>query len=45
MASARAHYADANHILYLVRANQLFIAGHGDSLEEGLANIQAKRYC
>ncbi|RUO37884.1 homoserine acetyltransferase [Aliidiomarina taiwanensis] len=42
MATARATYADANHILYLVRANQLFVAGHGNSLEEGLANIKAK---
>ncbi|RTE85943.1 MULTISPECIES: homoserine O-acetyltransferase [Gammaproteobacteria] len=42
MATQRATYADANHILYLVRANQLFMAGHGESLEEGLAKIQAK---
>lgn len=42
MATQRAAYADANHILYLVRANQLFMAGHGENLEEGLAKIQAK---
>ena len=34
--------ADANHILYLVRANQLFIAGHKKTLEQGLANVTAK---
>ncbi|RUO36990.1 homoserine acetyltransferase [Aliidiomarina shirensis] len=41
-ANLRATYADANHILYLVRANQLFMAGFEDSLAEGLANITAK---
>src|SRR5690554_1220169 len=41
LASARAAYADANHILYLVRANQLFMAGHGESLEAGLARVKA----
>tara|TARA_B100000700_G_scaffold321461_1_gene420785 strand:+ start:837 stop:2024 length:1188 start_codon:yes stop_codon:yes gene_type:complete len=39
---ARAPLADANHILYLVRANQLFIAGHQETLEKGLANLTAK---
>lgn len=39
---ARAAFADANHLLYLIRANQLFLAGQGDSLQEGLAKIQAK---
>ncbi|MEC8925971.1 MAG: homoserine O-acetyltransferase [Pseudomonadota bacterium] len=39
---ARAPLADANHILYLVRANQLFIAGHKKTLEQGLANVTAK---
>lgn len=33
---------DANHLLYLVRANQLFIAGMGESLQEGLDKIEAK---
>lgn len=42
MAAKRATYADANHLLYLVRASQLFITGHGDSLESGLQKIQAK---
>lgn len=40
-AGARATYADANHILYLVRANQLFMAGHGESLEAGLSRVKA----
>lgn len=40
-AAARAELADANHLLYLVKANQAFLAGHGESLEEGLARIQA----
>lgn len=33
---------DANHLLYLVRACQLFLAGHGNNLEAGLKQIQAK---
>ena len=41
VAAARAETSDANHLLYLVRANQTFMAGHGDSLEEGLAAIEA----
>jgi homoserine O-acetyltransferase len=41
-AARRAALMDANHILYLVRACQLFLAGHGGSLEKGLENIQAK---
>ncbi|MCC5854736.1 MAG: homoserine O-acetyltransferase [Idiomarina sp.] len=41
-ATARAQYADANHILYLVRANQLFLAGFQDDLATGLAAMQAK---
>ena len=40
---ARARSADANHFLYLVRANQLFVTGQGDGgLEAGLARINAK---
>lgn len=39
---ARAPLADANHILYLVRANQLFVAGHQDTLKDGLKSISAK---
>ena len=38
---ARAKASDANHFLYLVKANQLFYAGHGDSLLEGLVKIDA----
>ncbi len=41
IAAARAETSDANHLLYLVRANQTFMAGNGDSLEEGLAAIDA----
>ncbi len=41
IAGARAKISDANHLLYLVRANQTFMAGHGDSLEAGLAAIEA----
>lgn len=41
-AKERTKYMDANHLLYLVRANQLFLTGMGESLEQGLANIKAK---
>jgi homoserine O-acetyltransferase len=41
-AAARAELMDANHLLYLVRANQLFMAGHGNDLKSGLKNIRAK---
>lgn len=41
IARARAARADANHFLYLVKANQLFRAGHGDSLAAGLAAVDA----
>lgn len=40
-AAARAALCDANHFLYLVKANQLFLTGHGGSLEAGLRAIQA----
>jgi homoserine O-acetyltransferase len=36
----RAKVADANHFLYLVKANQLFVAG-GGTLAEGLKKIKA----
>ena len=39
--AARAKSSDANHFLYLVKANQLFIAGHGKSITEGLQRIDA----
>ncbi len=38
---ARAKTADANHFLYLAKANQLFMAGHGNDLIEGLQRIEA----
>jgi homoserine O-acetyltransferase len=41
-AEARTASMDANHLLYLVRANQLFLTGMQDTLEKGLANIKAK---
>ncbi|WP_026376139.1 E22 family MetX-like putative esterase [Aestuariibacter salexigens] len=41
-AAQRATIMDANHILYLVRACQLFLAGHSGSLEEGLSKVKAK---
>ncbi len=41
-AKERSQKMDANHLLYLVRANQLFVAGMTGSLEEGLKNISAK---
>lgn len=41
--TARARTGDANHFLYLVRANQLFVTGHdGAGLEAGLSRIKAK---
>ncbi|BBK42636.1 homoserine O-acetyltransferase [Allostella vacuolata] len=41
-AAARARTSDANHFLYLAKANQLFSAGHAASLEEGLKPVKAK---
>lgn len=41
VAAERAELADANHLLYLVKANQVFLTGHGESLEAGLASIEA----
>ncbi len=38
---ARAKNSDANHFLYLVKANQLFLTGHGKSLVEGLHRISS----
>ncbi|MGD9509031.1 MAG: hypothetical protein AB7X49_10820 [Geminicoccaceae bacterium] len=40
-AAARAALCDANHFLYLARANQLFLVGHGGSVEAGLQSIAA----
>lgn len=39
--AARAAISDANHFLYLVKANQLFYAGHGEGLYDGLLAIEA----
>lgn len=39
--AARAKTSDANHFLYLVKANQLFFTGHGESLYAGLLAIDA----
>ncbi|QPG04689.1 homoserine O-acetyltransferase [Salinimonas marina] len=41
-ARARASEMDANHLLYLVRACQLFVAGHQGSLQQGIEAIEAK---
>jgi homoserine O-acetyltransferase len=41
-ATARAKTSDANHFLYLVKANQLFSAGHAGSLADGLKAVKAR---
>lgn len=41
-AETRAKFFDANHLLYLTRASQLFMTGHGENLTEGLKKIKAK---
>jgi len=41
LARKRIAHADANHFLYLAKACQTFIAGHGSSLAEGLAAIDS----
>ena len=41
-ARSRAAKMDANHLLYLVRACQLFMAGYGDNLKQSLAAVEAK---
>ncbi len=42
IAAARAKVSDANSFLYLVKANQLFVAGHRGSMEEGLKTVKAR---
>ncbi|MDN4501307.1 homoserine O-acetyltransferase [Alteromonadaceae bacterium BrNp21-10] len=42
IASARAKEMDANHVLYLVRANQLFVGGHQQPLVDAVKRIKAK---
>ncbi|MBV0892043.1 homoserine O-acetyltransferase [Paracoccus sp. Z118] len=37
--AARAATSDANHLLYLIKANQLFVAGGGDNPFDGLLAI------
>ncbi|GAC12942.1 E22 family MetX-like putative esterase [Aliiglaciecola lipolytica] len=41
-AQARAETMDANHLLYLVRACQLYVAGHQGDLKNALQKVQAK---
>jgi len=41
-AAARTQLQDANHLLYLVRACQLFIAGHNGQFEDNIKKIKAK---
>jgi len=41
IAAARAEYIDANSLLYLVKANQLFRAGHGEDVYAGLKRVAA----
>jgi len=41
-ATQRARTQDANHILYLVRASQLFRAGMGDNWQQALSSVKAK---
>lgn len=41
-AAMRAKYVDANHILYLVRASQLWRAGMADNWQQAIADIKAK---
>jgi homoserine O-acetyltransferase len=41
-AAVRATFTDANHLLYLIRANQLFMAGFAENLADGLSPVTAK---
>ncbi len=41
-ARQRATVSDANHVLYLTRASQLFVAGHGDDLAGALDRVKAR---
>ena len=41
-ARKRAEIMDANHVLYLIRACQLFVAGHEGDLKTGLQKMNAK---
>lgn len=41
VAAARARLQDANHLLYLVRASQLWRAGQGDNWQQAMQRIEA----
>jgi len=41
-AEARSKISDANHFLYLVRAQQLFKAGNYDDIQQAIERVQAK---
>lgn len=41
-ARERARSMDANHVLYLVRASQAFVAGHANDMAGALQNVQAR---
>ncbi|QHJ10362.1 Homoserine O-acetyltransferase [Paraglaciecola mesophila] len=41
-AQSRAKLMDANHLLYLVRASQLYIAGHSGDMKQALSSVKAK---
>lgn len=41
-ARERARSMDANHVLYLVRASQAFVAGHDNDMAGALEKVQAK---
>ena len=41
-ARERARLMDANHVLYLVRASQAFVAGHANDMTGALENVQAR---
>ncbi|GAB3033979.1 homoserine O-acetyltransferase [Bowmanella dokdonensis] len=42
LAASRARMVDANHLLYLVRASQLYLAGMDKTLEQGLRGVRAR---
>ena len=41
-AQSRAKLMDANHLLYLVRASQLYMAGHSGDMKQALSSVKAK---
>lgn len=41
-ARRRARAMDANHVLYLVRASQTFVAGHGNDMARALESVRAR---